>query len=702
MSNGQHRLTRTGRVTRLGVVIGVVLTVLPLRPPAALAEGDLQIAAEAVYTIDPDAGHLQISVHYTLTNRKPNSGGYRYYYNTFALVLPDNAVEVTARGPNGALYFSDQVEDLGDGSEGRVVTVSTGSFFYNQSRDFTLSFALPSGPPRSDDTTRINLAYTSFAAFAWGDPGLSDVEVRVPGDFVVDSYGSEVRQRRLDGEIIFTGTAIDDPDEWYIIITGRRDDHLVSQTVEVGGLLVEILSWPGDEDWGDRVAAVLERGVPELRVLVGLDYEHLPSLRVIESIDPALRGYAGWYIASENLIEMSEHLDDHVILHELSHLWFNRDLFVERWINEGLADTYADRAVDEIDGDTDPVYGTATQPVSSLESAVRLNQWRTPTISPAVDEAVAARESYGYNASYWVMRALLRDVGEEGMTRVLEAALANVTAYAGEGDPETVSEADDWRRFLDLLAQLGGSEDAERLFRDHVIADAQKVLLNDRAAARERYFAHVDTAADWATPWSIRGPMSEWKFADATLAIDTGDSLLVVRGDLRGVAETLGLSLPPSLEAGYEVAGDQAALESALQLGQAQLDSLTTVEMARNAVDAPRGFFTKIGLIGENPEVEWTEASDRFEADDREGAVVEANDVMTLIAGASDVGQMRVVWASSAFGGLVLAGGGTWFLIRRRRRPAVPAESGDFGDGMELIGEPAVEPGGSPRGEIDS
>jgi hypothetical protein len=662
------------------VVFGLLLIILPLRPPLAYAAGDLEIAAEAVYTIDPEASRLEISVHFTLTNLKPRSGNISYYYDRYSLVVPDNAEDVSTRNSLGRLQHLDRVLELDDGSEGRVVTVLTGSFFYKESRDFTISFALPTGAPRSEDTIRVNPAYTAFPAHAWGDPGLSDVEVRIPGDFTVDFYGLDVARRRSEGSTVLTSTDIPNPDGWYLLVTGRRDAALVARTIESAGLAIEVLSWPGDDAWADRVVGVVSRGLPELRSRIGLEFEEIGSLSIIESIDPTRLGYAGWYLADGNLIEMSEHLDDHVILHELAHIWFNQSLFVERWINEGLADTFADQIVDAIGAESDPEYGTAYQPTPNLSAAVRLNEWRPPNLAPGDDEAVAAREQYGYNASHWVMRALQRDVGPEGMNLVFLAALADETAYRGAGEPELVAETDDWRRFLDLLEELAGSDDAEGLFREYIVADAQRVALTDRAAARERYATHLEAAEGWATPWSIRQLMSDWRFDAAIASLDTGDALLAVRGDLREVAADLGLSLTESLEQAYETSSESAALDRALRLGQTQFESITSISQARAAVDAPRGFFARIGLIGENPELEWMEAADRFAVDDLEGAIFESNEVIGLIDRAAHIGEKRVLWASSGFAGLLLfGGGGTWLVVglRRRRQMAVISGAAD-------------------------
>ena len=57
---------------------------------------------------------------------------------------------------------------------------------------------------------------------------------------------------------------------------------------------------------------------------------------MVETASPYLYGYAGWYMPFESVIEVGDELDQHVMLHELAHIWFNDDLFEGRWINEAL------------------------------------------------------------------------------------------------------------------------------------------------------------------------------------------------------------------------------------------------------------------------------------------------------------------------------------------------------------------------------
>ena len=102
---------------------------------------------------------------------------------------------------------------------------------------------------------------------------------------------------------------------------------------------------------------------------------------------------------------------------------------------------------------------------------------------------------------------------------------------------------------------------------------------------------------------------------------------------------------------------------------------MNAVDSAHTAVEAPRGFFDNIGLIGENPRREYEEAADAFEAARHDDAVAEAAEVVALLENAGGVGTGRVLRTA---GLLVLLGGGvTGFVLWRKKRAGVADVSAD-------------------------
>ena len=661
------------RLITLGALSGV--TLLAGASPAG-AEGDLRIEADAVYELNPEESRLEVTVEFVLTNQKPSTtSGYiitQYYFDSYSVVLPDEAVDVVARDGRGRILdVTDAVEELDeDGTMGRVLTMEfPRPVFYRGAQEIVLTFHLPGGEPRSESMVRANPAYAAFAAWAWGDAGLSDVTIRIPPEYEVNYGGDDLESAEGEDFTTWFQTEVDNPDEWGVFFTARYDDALLSEVVEVEGLTITVRSWPGDDMWATRVADVVRRGLPALQEAVGLDFGDQTTLEMLEALDPSLLGYAGWYLSDEDVIEMGEDLDDHIILHEISHLWFNEDLFTERWITEGLAEEFAAHVVEGIDGEADPELGRANRPFPFPPISVPLNRWELPFTPPSEDDDVAKREDYGYNASFWMVRTLREEIGEEAMRAVLSAAAADLAAYQDGTNPETVSPTDGWWRFLDLLEEVGGSQRATSLFREFVVSSEDLTLLDDRTEAREAYAALVAADTEWETPWLVRRLMGDWEFPVAAERIDVAMDVVGLRDQVATTAANLALDPPDELELAYEGAAEPVDLDTAITIGETQLDSVNAVTAARTAVDASRGFFDNIGLIGENPETEYQEAADAFEASRHNDAEAEAAEVVAMIDNAGGVGTGRVLRTA---GVLVLLGGGiTGFVLWKKRRVAV-------------------------------
>ncbi|MBI5158055.1 MAG: hypothetical protein HZA58_08615 [Acidimicrobiia bacterium] len=659
-------MRQPGRLTMVAAIVGAVLIVGA--GPAA-AEGDLRIEADAVYEFAPEESRLEVTVSFLLTNQKPPTTSEsvinRYYYDSFRILLPDEAIEVVVVDDRGrSLGFSEAIEVLDDdGKTGRVITVAFPAIFYQGQQAIALSFHLPGGEPRSESAVRANPAYGAFSAWAWGDAGLSDVTIRIPTRFAADYRGDELDVDVGEDVTTWYRTGVDDPAEWGVFFTARHDEALVSTVMEVEGLIVTVRSWPGDEVWALRVSELVRRGLPALQDAIGLGVGDQTTLDIFETLDPTLLGYAGWYLAYEDVIELGEDLDDHTILHEISHLWANSELFTGRWIAEGLAEELAATAFDAIDGEGVPE--RPSPPATDVPVAVPLNRWDVPRRAPGEDEESFQREDYGYNASFWVMRALHEEIGADGLQAVIAAAANDLTAYQDGSAPETVAATDGWQRFLDLLEEVGGSTGAEALFREFVAAPVDLTLLDERRSAREIYATLLVADTDWETPWAVRQPLGEWQFRTAEQTITSAQAVVTLRDRIEETADHLDLTPPPELEVAYENAQIPQDLITATAIGEDQLEAVTAVEAASVAVAAERGFFETVGLLGDDPGDALLDAATAFEAGRHDDAEMLAADVIDLIDQAEDVGQGRVMRTAAA---VVLVGGAVVLVVVLRRR----------------------------------
>ena len=252
----------------------------------------------------------------------------------------------------------------------------------------------------------------------------------------------------------------------------------------------------------------MAEGVPVLEDLIGLDWPRSDDTEVIESNTPYLYGYAGWFEPVNGVIEIGDELDQNVILHELTHRWFNDQMFATRWINEGLAEELAAQAMAELGGDPE----ASKLPPAAHPGHQPLNTWSDPQLQSAATEQ---QEAYGYAASYAVVHEVVDELGEDATRRVLRAAAADRIAYVGDAEPERQVASASWRYFLDLVEELGGASEASERFEAVVVDEAGKDDLADRAEARERYADLEQAGKGWAAPLVVRRAMASWRFDEA-------------------------------------------------------------------------------------------------------------------------------------------------------------------------------------------
>lgn len=644
------------------LLLGPALAIAPALARAAAAADTLRETASATYVADPANGVVHVTVSESATNLTPNveSGGTirQFYYEELVLPIHAEATNVTAADSRGTLRLTRENEDGYDLA--RIQLRS--SIFYGETAAITLRYDLAGGAPRSESEIRVGRAFVGLYLFAWGDAGLGSVRVELPAGFDPEVLGDELAQSTTDGAVVLSATAIAQPFEWFSIVSANRDASLAISRLALGsGNTITIRAWPEDGEWQARVADTLRLGTPLLRTLVGLDWPVEGELVVTEVQSAALEGFAGIYDSSNDTILITEELDELTIVHEASHAWFNDALFDSRWIDEGLANTYASVVLDRLMiGEYEP----PERPRVDAPGEVPLNDWIFP--GRIADDETADREDYGYNASWFIVLDLFDEVGEDGMRGVLRAAANDEIAYLGDARPETVPARDDWRRFLDLLEERAGSEAAGDLFVSFILSSDELTELTAREDARESYAALVGDVDDLAPPFVVRDAMSEWRFDDAEGWIAEASGVLDDRAGLEARAGTLDVSLPDDVdEAWREAAEDLEGVHAAVDALDLALADLTG---ARAALDAERDLVVTVGLLGTTPESGWDAAVAAFEADDLPGADLATDDVVALLDAGPDTGRTRLAGGGAVLGALVLGG----FLLARRRRSVLP------------------------------
>lgn len=654
-------------VALLGGVSGTAGAVIPRHgvavtsaaTPAQVADDGLGTTGTTTYVVDPANRVIHVSVDLTATNLVPGGATTYTYFDALGVFTLAEATNVVATDSAGRTLGTGLEPIEGTEAFAFIRVDLANQLTFQETHTIRVTYDLADQGPRSTRYTRVNPAFASILPVPFGDPGEANIRVLVPDALDVEVIGNSTMNREDAGDqLALVANAIADPLHWDATIAAR-DLEALERSEAGGDHDVSIAAWPGDAEWAGFVGGLARDGIPVLEEVIGQPWPLEDSVEVVETVAPYLYGYAGWYDSNADRIEIGDELEGIVVLHELAHAWFDDGMFTERWLNEGFAEEVASRTLAQLG-----MEAPAPEPVDPASpGAVALEDWSNPTFT---SETSDEREHYGYNTSFSVIRSLTDEIGLEATALVIEGAAERRIAYQGDPDPETTRRPNDWRRFLDLAEELGGSTAIESLVATHVVPASGAAELAERAGARA-LLDELEAAGDgWTAPYGVRREMERWDFESATEAIEQATAILEVRDDIRAATEPLGLGDPGGLEQAYEEATD---LNEVLDLAEDQLAAAEALVEADGAVAAGRDVFVAVGLIGADPEGELDEARAAFEDGDADEVGDRADEVVATIDDASGDGQVRVAGGVAAL--LVVAVGGVGW--RRRPRVAAPA-----------------------------
>jgi hypothetical protein len=610
--------------------VAIITVVAPLLAPAADAEPRApttgqpvldggRVESHSMYTLDPAARAVHVRVDVTVTNQMPNvrqgNSILESYLSGFNEPVPAETANISATGDDGRNL--DVSTDPTDDPIFETADIKLSpALFYPNSESFTLTYDLPAQPPRSPNLTRVNDAFSTFIAYGFGDPGITSVKVVVPQGLDVDVAGVDMQRSTENGETVLTADAIDDPANWTAGISARDDERLAKRDASVAHQNIAVLAWPDDDQWSTFVTGEVQKGLPELEKLIDLPWPRgAHDVEIIETATPYLYGYAGWYEPYTGKIEIGDDLDAHVVLHELSHVWFNKTLFEDRWISEGFADEFAAQTLQEV-GEQLP---SPTSVTPGAPGTVSLEDWGTPDFQ---NVASTDEEDFGYNASWTLMRALSTEVGMDRLADVVHAAANHTIAYRGDRKPEVTGTTVGWKQLLDLLDEVAGSKQADDLFQTYVVSAKDQPLLADRQTARQGYQALVAQGEGWSAPYAVRLPMSKWDFTSAVQFMGTARHVLDTRSQIVDTLRPLNIGAPRGLRQEYETGRNLNRISQSADL---DLRAAHSIVDANSAVHAAHGPIGAIGMRLDGAKDQLREAKDALDRGDGAAAIAAAN-----------------------------------------------------------------------------
>jgi hypothetical protein len=617
----------------------------PAAPTAMAASSGLSYSSAGTWTVDPRLGRIHVDLQVQAVSLLPDTGGRRYFFPGLQLTLPLSTRNYSATDAQGNdLPVTVQATT----AAGVVVDVAFSQRLYaGQSVFFDLRFDLVDLGGSTDRDLRIGQDLISFPVRGYGSPGTpgSSVSVIFPSGFVVqEQFGSLTSQIGDAGETIFTSGPVPDASDLNAWFTASRNlsvaDFLVD-TVAVGPITVTLRYWSDDPGWANQLRRVLVVGYPILRAMTGLGDPHATKLTIEEATTQGIGGFSGEYDVASSRVAISYFADPIVILHELAHLWFNENLASDRWINEGFASYYAERAVLQMGL---PDHAPALGP-SLMAAAEPLNAW-------ADTGPGSATEAYLYGASLQAARAIADRAGAGGLAWVWAQARQHTAAYAAAADGSEDLPAGgltDWRRLLDYL-ENGTGKSYTDIWRKWVVEPSQIAMLSDRNAARADYQAVEGQMAGWLMPPDVRSAMGSWQFASAEVLLGRARNVLALRQQIADLASGQGTTPPVNLQATFEGNGTYAALQEA----NLELRALGEMSEAERARAQSQGAVRAVGLLGTDPEAALDAARDAFSKGDVERALSLAESARSAWAGAGGAGQLRILGTLSGAGGALL------------------------------------------------
>ena len=545
----------------------------------------LRVESSTTFEPDPDQERIDVRATFTMTNLQADEvfgdSVRSYFFTKWVVALPANAIDFAATSAGGALTTTVEADE--DSEDVVFGTISLPfNLRFRQTVQVDVSYTIPGGEPRDDGAVaRVNDSFLSFPIWAAGDPGLTDITILIPDGFSTDLEGDidELIPVTRDGQLILEALAIEEPQDFFGQVYGRNDDGLLTRSADLPDGTATVRAWPDDPIWAEFVVDAIEEDVPVIEDLIGLPWP-AGDIEVIETVTPYLFGYGGWFNASSGIIEVGDSLERDLILHELSHAWFNDELIGGRWITEGLAEEFASRTI-EATGDERP---DPDEPDLDDPIRVPLAAWASPW---TLDEEDAfGYEQYHYNASWWVIRQITEDIGLEAFSDVLVALAEDELPYRGDGPIEETTQPTRWTHLFDLLEGQAGASNLDELFGAYVLPAVDAAKLEPRRDALAEYDDLVEASGEWSPPLVLRRSMTTWRFADASTLIDDAHDILTVRDEIDALANEMRVTIEHRGEMAFETAANALDLVRVHNAEQELLAELNVLQADRELLVA--------------------------------------------------------------------------------------------------------------------
>lgn len=647
-------------------------------PQVARAANGMTETGTTTYEVVPEASQIRVTVQVSIYNGKPSQaepgGVVDYYWNNTEIGVEKQAGAVTVASNAGAVYQNEVSSDR----YYRYLELTYPNVYYGQTRVVTATYTIPAAPHDAGGF-RAGKAYSSLCAMGNGvDVGTVNVVIPNGYTFYYDAGGEMSPSTASAGKRTYTSGPLTAPYKFWTCVDAEQEASLLHTPVTAGSQAFDIQAWPEDPAWSAVVGADITTDVPALETLTGLK---MPggTVAILEAGDQQLGEYGGIYNSATSTAQIPETIQEDTVAHELSHIWFNHNLFADKWMSEGLAG-FSEQAAGA--GNYTPCAEPGAYPGTGSPN---LTVWQLlNNNSTTQDDQVSV---YQYGASCYTFTTLAADMGPANLKLVLKAAYADQMAYESTADEKLAGASLPLssKELLDLIDERGmvpAGEDldtAQTLFAKYGIFDA--ATLSDRSTARSTYHELASAAKSWKLPLAIREPMANWEFDSAQAAMATAEQIVDSRDSIQKLIPDLPLD-GTTLQKQFEAAATQTDMDSLLSLIKKEADAAVRVDRATKLLSNSRSILESIGLLGTDVQTPLTQARADLANVKPESATTSAQRVIEGIDKSKDQGLLRAGSAAAVVAVILLLLALVVFLRQHRRIVAV------------------LGPGGGPTGPV--
>jgi hypothetical protein len=661
------------------MALSAMVAVLAFAPTTSAAVDTDRTIVNTTYQAVPSKGIVNVDITLKVTNQLANSSrripcdkpvwddvlGWitepgtckqtvQYYMDSTYVWIEKGAKNLKLTSPAGKVTKKKSTgAKPGDGYT--PFDVKYPRIFNGQTRTIKVSYTLKGGAPRSESTTRVNGGYVNFWAISQPVADQATLKVVLPSSFDADTWGDKVKSSKSGSKRVFSSGTIKNPSEFAFGVYGTDPKGFNEVIVKSeAGREIRIQGWPGDKAWMESAKADVAGSISELEARIGQPIPGTGAIVVREVATGDLGdAYAGAFETDKQLVSLPEdYSQDGLVAHELSHAWFNDNLFASQWLSEGHAD-WAEGTI-----------ATGQAPCTAPAGAkVDLDDWQVAEPRSTADQRKAVDAQY--DAACSIVSWVANLVGSDRMGDVMAALSTAQGTYPGTTDAK-VGSPNDWRQWLDAVDERGSNgvtdpsaEVSDLLVRFGVAAPNE---LSERADARAALRGLRDSAGSiWTIPSAVYEPMQTWDFASASTAI--GDASATI-GDAQAIAAAVpAISVESNpLREQLASADTSAELATVRETADAQLVAATALGEAIARAESPNPI-ESVGLIGTDVDALQSTATEAVATLDLTGAESEMAAMDRVLDGAALAGLVRAVIASA----LVVVAIVMAFVLRRRR-----------------------------------